>query len=876
MQLVFEFSENCPGGKDLLGGKGAGLAEMTRLGLPVPPGFTVTTEACRFYLRTGAFPSGLWDEIATAVTGLEAKAGRRLGGGRFPLLLSVRSGSKFSMPGMMDTVLDLGINNEVAQALARAAGDRFAWDAYRRFLQTYGKTVLEVSGDAFEAVLREQRQRRAVESDAQLDAVDLEQITRRFQVIIEESGGVPLDPVDQLQAAVVAVFESWNNRRARAYRQLNKIPEDLGTAANVQMMVYGNLDAESGTGVAFTRDPATGERKTYGDFLPFAQGEDVVAGIRTPLNLDQLADLQPSLHAELVGMMEQLEKHYRDMCDIEFTIESNKLYLLQTRIGKRTVHAAVRMAVEMANEGLIDRQQAVLRVDPDSLDQLLHPQLPDDLTQPPLAKGVEASPGAARGGVVFTADRAVEVAATGQPVILVRWETTPEDIHGMAAAAGILTSHGGKTSHAAVVARGMGKPAVTGVNELVVDEEAGQLRIGDLVLTEGDALTIDGTTGTVFAGTLPLVEPQPRPELTTLLGWADEFRRLGVRANADTGSDARRARQWGAEGIGLARTEHMFLGERLPVVRQLILEEDPTRRWQAQAMLRDLQTADFEDLLEAMDGLPVIVRLLDPPLHEFLPDLDSLQREIDERTAGGESVEELLARMRVIANYQETNPMLGMRGVRLGLVRPDIYRTQVQAAMEAMARRIQAGGDPHLELMVPLVATSEELRRVRVMISEEVQAAQARTARSLDVKIGTMIELPRAALAAGEIAAEADFFSFGTNDLTQTTFGLSRDDAETSFLPRYLETGVLLTNPFATLDREGVGRLVELSTREGKAANPGLEVGICGEHGGDPASILFCHTAGLDYVSCSPFRIPTARLAAAHAALGGGRTAAST
>lgn len=860
---VFDFSAGNGADKDLLGGKGAGLATMTAIGLPVPPGFTLSTEACRRYLAEGKVPEVLWDEVQAARQRLEAVTGRIVGATDSPpLLLSVRSGAKFSMPGMMDTVLNLGINDNVVGALAEwADNEHFAWDAYRRFVQTYGKVVLRVDDQEFERILTELRAARGVADDASLTTEDLEQATRRFQQIIANAGQEISDaPGDQLRAAIIAVFSSWTNRRARRYRRLNNIDDDLGTACNVQMMVFGDLGDDSGTGVCFTRDPATGEAMAYGDYLPNAQGEDVVAGIRNTLRLEDLAKRHPEHHAHLVGIMQTLERHYSDMCDIEFTIEREKLWILQTRVGKRTVQAAVRIAVEMANEWMIDRATALLRVEPNLLDLMLHPRIADGLDIEPLTIGLDASPGAASGVAVFSADRAVELKESGSDVVMVRWETNPDDIHGLAAAEGVLTSHGGKTSHAAVVARGMGKAAVTGAAELEVDEAAGKFTVGEVTVSEGDIITIDGGTGRVFLGELPLVEPEPSPELEILLGWADEVRRLGILANADDGPSAVVARSWGAEGIGLARTEHMFMGDRLPVVRSIILDDDAG---QALDELTKLQADDFTELLEAMDGLPVIVRLLDPPLHEFLPDRIDLLLERHSRAEGSDDAE-LDRIIDAVTRLEETNPMMGLRGVRLGLIRPDLYRAQVRAAMEAVRRRLDAGGDPRIEIMIPLVSHEAELAKVVDMVQAEIDASGV----EVDIPIGTMIEIPRAALQAAEIAAHADFFSFGTNDLTQMTYGISRDDAERAFLDQYVAEGVLPANPFAHVDQAGVGRLVELATREGRAARPDLEVGVCGEHGGDPESIAFFHRMGLDYVSCSPPRVPIARLAAAHAALG--------
>lgn len=865
---IREFSEGDLSMKDLLGGKGAGLAEMTRIGLRVPPGFTVTTDACRAVMKTGAVPDDLWEEVDAALARLEERSGRTFGRGPDPLLLSVRSGAKFSMPGMMDTVLNLGLNDAVLPELVAWSGgnEHFAYDAYRRFLQMYGKVVLGLPAEPFEAVLTELRAAAGVADDSLLDAAALAETCRRFRAVISEAGRVvPDDPREQLRSAIEAVFASWNNPRAQRYRRINGIPDDLGTAANVQMMVFGDLGDDSGTGVCFTRDPATGERRPFGDYLPRAQGEDVVAGIRNTMTLDDLARVHPDLHAELLGVMETLERHTTDMCDIEFTIERGTLWILQTRAGKRTAVAAIRMAVEMVREGLIDERTAVARVEPGALEQLERPRIPERSKEVPVASGVAASPGAAQGEAVFDADRAVAARGEGRRVVLVRPETTPDDIHGMDAADGILTSQGGKTSHAAVVARGMGKPAVTGVAAMVVDLERREARIGDLVIAEGDPITIDGTTGAVYRGLVPLVPPGETPELRELLTWADAVRTLGVRANADTPDDAARARSFGASGIGLARTEHMFLGERLAIVQKIILADDDEERTAGLAELRASQVADFEGLLAAMDGLPVVVRLLDPPLHEFLPSLLDIEKDMVERARAGEPTDDLEALAAKVAVWAEDNPMLGLRGVRLGIVVEHLYRIQVEAAIEAVVRRRKAGGDPRLEIMIPLVSTVEELRRMRELV-ESIVAATA--GEPLHIPVGTMIELPRAALVAGEIAEVADFFSFGTNDLTQMTFGLSRDDAEGLFLGRYLDEHLLAFDPFQTIDIAGVGRLMEIAATEGRAANPALTVGICGEHGGDPASIAFCRRLGLDYVSASPPRVHAARLAAAQAELG--------
>jgi pyruvate,orthophosphate dikinase len=860
---LFDFADADGSATDLLGGKGAGLAAMTGLGLPVPPGFTITTEVCRIAMEDGELPKDLWEEVEEAISRLEEATGRTFGSGPVPILLSVRSGAAISMPGMMDTILNIGINDEVVEALTAWSGDpHFAWDAYRRFVQMYADVVLEISDHHFQDILTRLREARGVDDDSQLTAEDLQRATREFQAIVDEKSpvGVPTDPMEQLKRAIAAVFESWGNQRAIDYRRIHAIPEDLGTAATVQMMVFGDLGEDSGTGVCFTRDPSTGASEPYGDYLPRAQGEDVVAGIRNTLALDELADLHPDAHSSLLEMMAGLEKHYQDMCDIEFTIEKDTLYILQARVGKRTAAAAVRLAVAMANEGLIDTSTAVGRVEPSSLEQLHRPRIDLDSAAEPIARGVAASPGAAVGKAVFSSERAVELAKAGESVILVRPETTPEDISGMAAAAGILTSQGGKTSHAAVVARGMGKPAVTGAAELVVDTEALMAAAGGRDIHEGTNITIDGTSGSVFLDEVELIAPEDLSELSELLEWADQVRTLGVRANADTPEDAAIARRRGAEGVGLARTEHMFLGERLEVVRRIILSSDQESRRGALEDLERLQIADFEGLLEAMDGLPVTVRLLDPPLHEFLPNRLELEREALRRVRAGRPIQDLQAMSEEVARWEEDNPMLGLRGVRLGLMLEDLYLMQTRAAVTAYERRLEAGGNPVLEIMVPLVSTAEELRRMRTMIEGEIGPDSA-------IKIGTMIELPRAALTADEIATVADFFSFGTNDLTQMTYGLSRDDAEGLFLRDYLERGILDSDPFQTLDEGGVGRLIRIACAEGRGANPELKLGLCGEHGGDPASIRFVHGLGLDYVSCSPPRVEGARLAAAQAEL---------
>ena len=869
MGYVLDFAEGDASMRDLLGGKGAGLAEMIRLGLRVPPGFTITTDACRQVMKDGKAPDPLWQEVDDAVKRLEKESGRTFGAGPAPLLVSVRSGAKFSMPGMMDTVLNLGVYDEVVGLLASWSGDQhFAWDAYRRFVQMYGEVVLGVPEHLFQEVLTDLRASRRVDDDSSLTAEDLAHATRRFKQIVDGSGKghIPDDPHEQIRGAISAVFSSWGNDRAKKYRELNKIPDDIGTAANVQMMVFGDLGETSGTGVCFTRDPSTGENKPYGSYLAHAQGEDVVAGIRNTSPLDELANIHPQSHAELLSVMDGLERHFKDMCDIEFTIERGELWMLQTRSGKRSAQAAVKIAVDMVGEGIIDRKGAVKLVDPASLEQLDRARIDQTKADPAVASGLGASPGAAVGKVVFSADRAVEMAKAGDTVLLVRPETTPDDIHGMAAAAGILTSRGGGGSHAAVVARGMGKPAVIGTSGLAVDEQGKRASVRSQQINEGDLLTIDGTTGSIYLGAQPLIEPRPVPELEMLLTWADEIRSLGVWANADTPEDAAIARRAGAEGIGLARTEHMFMGERTLGVQKVILGTEQESRG-ALAQLKALQVSDFEGLLEAMDGLPVVVRLLDPPLHEFLQSRMEIEQEMYRRVPLLEDITDLQKMYAQVEQWEEVNPMMGLRGVRLGLIRPELYTMQVEAALEAVVRRLVAGGDPHLEIMIPLVADAEELRRMRTMIEEHIKEYSKDSGLDLKVPIGTMIELPRAALIAGELAGVADFFSFGTNDLTQMTYGLSRDDAQARFLSEYLEQRILTANPFQTLDSVGVGRLMRLATTEGREANLRLKVGVCGEHGGDPESIAFCREVGLDYVSCSPPRVKVARLAAAQAEL---------
>ncbi|MGH9034226.1 MAG: pyruvate, phosphate dikinase [Acidimicrobiia bacterium] len=875
-KYVYAFREGNRDQKYLLGGKGANLAEMTSLGLPVPPGFTITTDACKDYMAAGnALPDGLMDEVAAARAALEAEAGKRLGDETDPLLVSVRSGAAFSMPGMMDTVLNLGLNDTSVKGLAKQTGnDRFAWDSYRRFVQMFGKIVLGVPADLFESALHDVVESKGVASETELSAEDLAAVTDTFKHIVSLETGedFPQDPDGQLAAAIEAVFRSWNGRRARDYRRMEGIPDDLGTAVNVQTMVFGNKGDDSGTGVAFTRNPATGERAPYGDFLTNAQGEDVVAGIRVTEPLAAMSDRFSECHQQLLENMATLENHYRDMCDIEFTIEQGRLYMLQTRVGKRTAAAALRMAAEMVDEGMIDEREAVLRIQPAQLDQLLHPQFDPKAQYTTLAKGLNASPGAAVGAVYFTADDAESHAAAGERVILVRPETSPDDLHGMIAAEGILTSRGGLVSHAAVVARGMGKPAICGAEAIRIDLKAKHFSAGDTTVAEGEVISISGTTGEVVVGEVPVITPEPSGHFATVLAWADGFRTMKVRTNADTPEDSARAREFGAEGIGLCRTEHMFLGEdRVAIVRRMILADNEADEQAALDELEVLQRADFVGILEAMDGLPVTVRLLDPPLHEFLPDTEELA--VKQATEGLSAEEEAL--LRAARSWQEVNPMLGTRGCRLGVIKPALYKMQVRALMEAAVERKQAGGDPRVEIMIPLVVSGPELALLTDWTREAAGSVIQAAGVEVDYLVGTMIETPRAAIDAASIAATAEFFSFGTNDLTQMTFGFSRDDVEGRIMTPYLEQKLIPANPFETLDRDGVGQLVRWACKHGREARADLKLGICGEHGGDPPSVHFCHEVGLDYVSCSPFRVPLARLAAAHAALGAGGPASS-
>ena len=857
--------------KDLLGGKGANLAEMTSvLGLPVPPGFTITTDACREYMG-GGWPAGLTDEIAKQVFRLEKKMKRKLGDPSDPLLVSVRSGAKFSMPGMMDTVLNLGLNDQSVKGLAKVTSDeRFAYDSYRRFIAMYGRIVLGVDGHRFDDPLDKARAKAGVRTDAELSAAALIGLCDAYKAVVAKHTGKPFPqrPNDQLRGAVEAVFKSWNGARAIAYRVRERIGHDLGTAVNVQAMVFGNRDDDSGTGVGFTRNAATGENKPYGDFLVNAQGEDVVAGIRNTEDLDHMQRVFPEIHKELLGIFERLEHHYRDMCDTEFTIEQGKLWMLQTRVGKRTGAAALRMAVDMTKDRRIKltREEALMRVAAEHLDQVLHPQFAATNLKV-IAKGLAASPGAAVGKVYFTADDAADADERGEKVILVRNETSPEDVHGMMVSQGILTSRGGLVSHAAVVARGWGTPAIVGADSVKI--EGKQFTAGGVVVHEGDVISLDGTTGEVILGEVKLSAAEPPPEFDVLLGWADKVRKghLAVRANADNGPDATNARKFGAEGIGLCRTEHMFLGEdRLPVVRRMILADTPAEETAALEALRKVQKADFIEILTAMDGLPVTVRLLDPPLHEFLPNVHEL--EVKKATVGLTEQEERL--MKAANEWAEFNPMIGTRGVRLGVLKPGLYAMQVQALMEAAAELRGKGKNPIVEVMIPLTVTREELALARGWVQTEIDKAIKGLMKKPMVSIGTMIETPRAAVCADEIAEEADFFSFGTYDLTQMTFGFSRDDVESRMMPAYLEQGLLKRNPFETIDKAGVGWLVKSAALKGRETKPGLKLGVCGEHGGDPESIELFYEAGLDYVSCSPFRVPIARLAAAQAVIGAG------
>ncbi len=875
--------------KAILGGKGANLAEMANIGLPVPPGFTISCQTCMEYANAGnVWPDGALDTIHEYRLDLERRMGKKIGDAEDPLLVSVRSGAPMSMPGMMDTVLNLGLNDQSINGLIKQTGNpRFAWDSYRRFIQMFSNVVMGLDGDLFENAITAMKNVRGAASDTDLSAEDLQELVREFKGIFSENvsadehpelvvdGAIefPQDPMAQLKLAIEAVFGSWNNPRATLYRKQNKISDDLGTAVNVQVMAFGNKGNTSATGVAFTRNPANGEKEFYGDYLVNAQGEDVVAGIRNTSPIADLKNVEGLEEAgrELEEVFVTLENHFRDMCDIEFTIEQGKLWMLQTRVGKRTAAAALHIAIEMVKEGLISKEEAVMRVNPEQLDQLLHPQFDKDAEYDVIARGLNASPGAAVGEAVFSAADAVEAAEAGRKCVLVRWETTPDDLAGMIAAEGILTSHGGKTSHAAVIARGMGAPCVCGAEALKIDAEKKQAAVAgtDVVIHEGDMISIDGTQGIVVLGAVDLVMPELTGDLDTILEWADEFRTLGVRANADNPEDAELSRSFGAEGIGLCRTEHMFLGDRKQIIQTFILNDDEDIREHAVADLFTAQTGDFYGMFKAMDGLPVIVRLLDPPLHEFLESPRALDVEIAklEATGGDRAViAEKTRLMEQIDSMSEANPMLGLRGCRLGIVYPILPVMQVRAIATAAARLKKEGLDPKPEVMIPLVSVKAELEKLRAVAEQAIEEVAAAEGVELDIPVGTMIELPRAAVTADEIATQADFFSFGTNDLTQTTFGFSRDDVEAEFIPQYLEQHLLPRNPFATID-EGVAKLVEMGVKLGHQGNPDITCGVCGEHGGDPESIHTFDKIGLDYVSCSPYRVPVARLAAGQAAL---------
>ena len=902
-KLVWTFPEGDASMRSLLGGKGAGLAEMTRAGLPVPPGFTITTEACNaYYAADKQLPAGLWDDVVEHMHALERETGKGFGDPGNPLLVSVRSGAAFSMPGMMDTVLNLGLNDETVRGLIELTGnERFGYDAWRRFIAMFGRIVLDIPGHAFDEPFETAKARLGAKLDTDLEADALREIADEFRTIVQRETGeeFPSDPYRQLELAIRAVFDSWFGKRAHDYREFNRIPHDLGTAVNIVTMVYGNMGADSGTGVAFTRDPNTGERQLYGEYLVNAQGEDVVAGVRTPAKISEMQREMPEVYRQFEEIAQRLERHYRDVQDIEFTVERGTLYMLQTRSAKRTAPAAVKIAVDMVNEGIITPDEAIKRVDPNQIVQLLLPRFDErekaNAQDRFLAKGLNASPGAATGRAVFDPDRAEEMRDAGDPVILVRIETSPDDVHGMLAAKGVLTARGGATSHAAVVARSLGLPCVAGVESLRIDYAGRRMQAGDRQIAEGDMISIDGATGEVFAGELPTIEARFEDEhdLATLLGWADERRRMQVWANADYPRDAERARAFGAQGIGLCRTEHMFFEEeRLPTVRRMILlanrATDAKRRRDAGEEprgedaevigefdgaldeLERLQTDDFAGIFRAMDGLPVVIRLIDPPLHEFLPSHEELIVQVAllrERGASGTELEEKEELLHAVEAMREQNPMLGMRGCRLGLLIPDIVKMQTRAILAAATRVAAEGVTPLPEIMIPLVGHVNELRETREILEAEVAAIVERAGQQVTYKFGTMIEVPRGALTAGEIAEFAEFFSFGTNDLTQMTYGFSRDDAEGKFLMQYVDRKILPENPFQVLDREGVGQLVRIAVERGRAARPDLKIGICGEHGGDPSSIEFCHEVGLDYVSCSPFRVPVARLAAAHAAL---------
>ena len=875
-KYVYSFREGNAEMKNLLGGKGANLAQMVQYGLPVPQGFILTTHACLEYGKDEKFLDGIWGDVVAAMNALEKETGKTFGSGDNPLLVSVRSGAPVSMPGMMDTVLNLGLNDESVESLARASSNkRFAFDSYRRFIQMYGNVVHGVNGDAFEEVLEHAKKTLGVTFDNEIPEKDLVEVVAKFKEIFKKSAGFdfPSDPWQQLRNAVVAVFRSWGNPRAVTYRKLHKIPDTYGTAVNIVSMVYGNLGDDCGTGVCFTRNPSDGTKELYGEFLVNAQGEDVVAGIRTPLPIAQLKDAMPAIYDELFEITTNLEKAYKDMQDIEFTIERNKLYILQTRNGKRSAGAAVKIAVDMVNEGLIDKKTAVGRVSPEQVEMLLHRQVDPKAENEVLAKGLPASPGAGVGIVCFDADDAVELAKSGKKVILARPETCPDDIHGLFAAEAIVTSRGGMTSHAAVVARGLGKPCVSGCEDILIDLNKETISKGDRVVRKGDTITVDGSTGRVLIGGAPLKEASFSEDFKTVLSWSDEFARLQVWANGDTPEDARRARSFGAKGIGLCRTEHMFMAaDRLPVMQRLVVADSYEERVKALDELKVMQKEDFYGILKEMQGLPVIIRLLDPPLHEFMPKERDLEEELAELVAAGkehspeaDGVRKVMAK---VESLKESNPMLGFRGCRLGIVYPEISAMQASAIFEAVLQLVDEGIDIHPEIMIPLVGVKTEMEFFRKQIDEIAKDYMEKSGKKFSYLVGTMIEVPHAAFVADQIAEHAEFFSFGTNDLTQTTFGYSRDDAEGKFLGHYEDKGILPVNPFHELDRDGVGALMEIAVEKGRKVNPKLSIGICGEHGGNPSSIAFCHAVGLNYVSCSPFRVPVARISAAHAAMG--------
>ena len=875
-KLVYLFTEGNAQMKQLLGGKGANLAEMTGIGLPVPPGFIISTKACNRYYEIGDdLMKEVRSEVEEALTKVEKVQGKKFGDVKNPLLLSVRSGAAVSMPGMMDTILNLGLNDQTVKGLAEVSGDeRFAMDCYRRFIQMFADVVMKVGHAFFERALERKKEEKGAGDDTQLNADDLRELVDDYKEIVKakSSAEFPQEPMEQLMQAIRAVFDSWNNQRAIVYRKIHKIPDELGTAINVQVMVFGNLGDDCATGVTFSRDPSTGEAKLYGEFLVNAQGEDVVAGIRTPLPISRLKEFMPELYNQFNDISKRLEEHYRDIQDIEFTIEKGRLFILQTRSGKRTAKAAVKVAVDFVKEGIFQQEEAIMRVEPEQIDQLLHRQIDPKVQLKPIAKGLPASPGAASGKVVFDADEAEKMNQQEEKVILVRPETTPDDIHGIVAAQGVLTSRGGMTSHAAVVARGMGKPCVSGCESVSIDLEKEVFMVDGVTYSKGDIISIDGATGRVFAGEVPLIDIQLSGEFRELLGWTDEIKALGVRANADNPTDAAKAREFGAEGIGLCRTEHMFMAQdRLPIVQEMILSESEVERQRALDKLLPFQQEDFYGIFKVMEGLPVTIRLLDPPLHEFLPDSEDLVEQLVTLKLTGGSTQEINAKQRLlkkVRSLSEYNPMLGHRGCRLGIVYPEIYEMQVRAIFQAAAQLFKEGEEVLPEIMIPLVGHAEELRLMRELTEEVAQQVLSEQGVTMNYSVGTMIELPRACVAADQIAGHADFFSFGTNDLTQTTLGYSRDDAEGKFLHEYLAKKVIDENPFISIDRDGVGFMIKIAVEKGRGKKPGIKLGICGEHGGDPDSIIFCHEINLDYVSCSPFRVPIARLAAAQAKLG--------